>query len=336
MKKLNVAALVLAMAMVASFGLTACNKDNGPVVKTYTQHDYISTTPATWNELDSTDANNDAIMGYIGSAFFSYDYKFVDGKKFNADGSINVDGIIPGEFTVNYDAAVALEDVTSSVDAKWGYTEEQKAEGGYAWKITLRDNLKWDDGTAIHAEDFVYTMQEQLSPLFLLGRSDVYYNNAVKLKNAKNYVYQGQTTWVDNAKAFKREQLVKGADGSYTLDGHPVEFALGESLAWLNGNSIAAYVNAYGAEMFDMDAHHGGIQVGNKDHIALFHHSIAIVGGIEADAVFHNVLVKRACWNRNMTELAVDIHHFKIYHPDIMIPDHCNNGLPFCPHAGNG
>ncbi|MBQ4099708.1 MAG: hypothetical protein IJC87_06295 [Clostridia bacterium] len=195
MKKLRVCALVLSMLMAFSFALTACggnNDDPVDVDKTYTQHDYISTTPATWNELDSTDANNDAIMGYIGSAFFSYDYKF-EGGKFKADGSINVEGIVPGSFTTNYDAAVALEDVTAKVDAKWGYTDEQKTSGGYAWKITLRDNLKWDDGTPIKAEDFVYSMQEQLNPLFQLGRSDTYYNNAVKIRNAKGYVYQGQS-----------------------------------------------------------------------------------------------------------------------------------------------
>ena len=66
-------------------------------------------------------------MSYIGSSFFDYDYKFVDDKKFNADGSINKEGIVPGAYTTNYSAATKLEDVTSSVDAKWGYTDAQKA-----------------------------------------------------------------------------------------------------------------------------------------------------------------------------------------------------------------
>lgn len=187
--------LTLSLAFVLTASVFAGCKPSKPVETkaTYTQHDYIGTTPSTWNELDSTDANNDAIMGYIGSAFFSYDYEFVGGKKFNDDGSVNVEGIVPGSFTTNYDAAVALADVTASVDAKWGYTEEQKEAGGYAWKITLRDNLKWDDGTPIKAEDFVYSMKEQLNPLFQLGRSDTYYNNAVKIRKAKDYVYQGQS-----------------------------------------------------------------------------------------------------------------------------------------------
>ncbi len=203
MKKLNVFALVLSLAMVSSFALTACKGDE-ELGNSYTQHGYISTTPATWNELDSTDANNDAIMGYIGSSFFTYDYKF-EGGKFKADGSINVEGIVPGSFVTEYNAATALEDVTSSVDAKWGYTDEQKAEGGYAWKITLRDDLKWDDGTAIKAEDFVYSMKEQLNPLFQLGRSDTYYNNAVKIRNAKPYVYQGQGGWYTGVDVFGAE-----------------------------------------------------------------------------------------------------------------------------------
>lgn len=34
--------------------------------------------------------------------------------------------------------------------------------------MTLRNDLKWDDGTPIKAADFVYTMMQQLSPKYLL------------------------------------------------------------------------------------------------------------------------------------------------------------------------
>ena len=161
----------------------------------YTMNDYVSTTPSNWNELSSTDANDDAIMGYIGSSFFGYDFKF-DGNKRNADGTINAAGIIDGEFEVTYEAATALEDVTEEYAEEWDYlTAAQVKDGGYIWKITLRDDLKWDDGTPIKAQDFVYTMEQQLDPNFQLERASEYYNNAVKIHNAKNYLYQGQKGW---------------------------------------------------------------------------------------------------------------------------------------------
>ena len=158
MKKILAIALVCVMVIGM---LAGCNKPvdptdpknptNGttggttvtPVV--LKQAEYNTTTsvmPSNWNEFTYADNNDTQIMSYIGSAFFEYDYKFEDDNKFNEDGSINKDGIVPGAYTTNYSAATKLEDVTASVDAKWGYTDAQKAEGGYAWKITLRDDLK--------------------------------------------------------------------------------------------------------------------------------------------------------------------------------------------------
>ncbi len=202
-------ALLLALVMVLS--LAACGtetpaptdpvndstdatEDTGVTPFVYKQAEYNTTTqtmPSNWNEFTYADNNDTQIMSYIGSSFYSYDYKFENDQKFNADGSINKDGIVPGAYTVNYSAATKLEDVTASVDAKWGYTDEQKAEGGYAWKITLRDDLKWDDGTPITAEDFEYSMKELLDPAFMNFRANTYYDT-LRMKNAKVYFFQNQ------------------------------------------------------------------------------------------------------------------------------------------------
>jgi len=150
--------------------------------------------PSNWNELNYSDGNDTQIMSYIGSSFFTYDYKFENDKKFNADGSINKAGIVDGAFTTNYSAATKLEDVTSTVDAKWGYTDDQKAEGGYAWKITLRDDLKWDDGTPITAADFVYSMQAQLDPDFMNFRANTYYDTLM-IKKSREYFFQNAPSY---------------------------------------------------------------------------------------------------------------------------------------------
>ncbi|MBO5841871.1 MAG: hypothetical protein J6R46_02630, partial [Clostridia bacterium] len=158
------------------------------------QAEYNTTTsvmPSNWNELTYADNNETQIMSYIGSSFFDYDYKFENDQKFNADGSINKDAIVEGAYTTNYSAATKLEDVTALVDAKWGYTDAQKAEGGYAWKITLRDDLKWDDGTAITAADFVWTMQQVLDPAFMNFRANTYYDT-LRIINSKAYFFQNQ------------------------------------------------------------------------------------------------------------------------------------------------
>lgn len=187
--KLVAVALVLVMALTT---LVACPK---PVVTPaeFKQAEYNTTTtvmPSNWNELTYADNNDTQILGYISSSFFDYDYKF-EGGKYKEDGSINKEGIVNGAYTTNYSAATKLEDVTSSVDAKWGYTDKQKQEGGYAWKITLRDDLKWQNGDPISAADFLYSMQQALDPEFMNFRAETYYKT-LRIKGAKNYFFQNQ------------------------------------------------------------------------------------------------------------------------------------------------
>ena len=219
----SILTMVLCLVMVALM-IVGCKPAAGPnnettgteaetnapeVVEPYVpkKAEYNTTTsvmPSNWNELTYQDNNDTQIMSYIGSAFFEYDYKFADDKKFNADGSINKDGIVAGAYTTNYSAATKLEDVTSIVDAKWGYTDAQKTEGGYAWKITLRDDLKWDDGTAIKAADFVWTMKQVLDPDFMNYRANTYYDTLM-IKNAKAYFYK-------NTEGTYESVAVKGFD----------------------------------------------------------------------------------------------------------------------------
>ena len=102
------------------------SEDAAAADSSITYRSYTNVMPSNWNELTYEDNNDTQIMDYLKSNFFEYDFKFEDGKKFNDDGTINAEGIIPGEFEVVYSAATKLEDVTSEVDAKWGYTDEQK------------------------------------------------------------------------------------------------------------------------------------------------------------------------------------------------------------------
>ena len=174
-KTLSLLAALLAVASLASCGET--------VRGVCTYNTYTAVSPSNWNELTYQDNNDTQIMSYISGSFFSFDFKF------DADGEI-----IPGQFVVNYDGAEKLEDVTSEYAGEYGVPAE--AESQYAYKITLRDTLKWDDGTAITAEDFVYTMKEQLNPAAKHYRADSFYNSGTVINNAKNYVYQGTTAEV--------------------------------------------------------------------------------------------------------------------------------------------
>lgn len=175
------ALLLVVVMMMAVAGCAASKdgyKDDG---KMYTYNTYTALSPSNWNELTYQDNNDTQIMSYIGGSFFAYDFKFDENG-----------AIVPGEFEIEYSGATKLEDISASVDAKWNIPEGGK---GYAYKITLREDLKWDDGTAIKAEDFVYTMQEQLNPLFQNYRADSFYVGSLILANAQGYAKQGQSGW---------------------------------------------------------------------------------------------------------------------------------------------
>ena len=212
----SVLSVVLCLVLVAA---TVAGCSSGPKKLDLKQAEYNTTTsvmPSNWNEFTYADNNDTQIMSYIGSSFFEYDYKFEGDKKFNKDGSINKAGIVPGAYTTNYSAATKLEDVTSSVDAKWGYTDAQKEEGGYAWKITLRDDLKLDDGTAITAADFVYSMQQLLDPAFMNFRANTYYDTLM-IKNSKPYFFKNQEGTYETIGSLGYESVKDAVDAGETL-----------------------------------------------------------------------------------------------------------------------
>ncbi len=195
----------------------------------YTYKTYTGVSPSNWNELTYQDNNDTQIMGYLGSSFFESDFKFDE----NGDP-------VPGEFVVKYSFAKGLEDITSQYVGKYGI---EKDDTSLVWKITIREDGKWQNGDPIVAEDFVYTMKEQLNPLFLNYRADSFYNGSVNLVGAREYVYQGQTV-VQSAR-YKHEHWDEAAmaDSAIYFD---LDSAGSGIIQWLIGNGYGSYVESNG------------------------------------------------------------------------------------------
>lgn len=241
-KLLMLIAMVLVVVLCASV-LTACKKDKGngdgnvtkpgtgwEDAKMYTMREYTSQMPSQWCTILSSDNVNNTMESYFTSAFYEFNYKF------DADGKI-----VPGAYTVEYSAATKLEDVTKKYAGKYGLAAD--AEKGQAFAMTLRNDLKWDDGTPIKAADFVYTMTQQLSPKYLFATASNYYSGNYVIHNAQNYVKQGQKGWFDNGNMnLAYSDLALGADGKYTLKGNECTIALKKPLVWLQGNTLDSYV----------------------------------------------------------------------------------------------
>ncbi len=188
-KKTAIAA-ALALTLALTIGTTACapKSDSGETpgnttdTSGYTYRTYTSTSPSNWNLLTQTDNNDRQVSNYLNSSFFEFNFAY--------DGNGN---IVDGGFTIDYSAATKLEDVTEEYAGRYGI--EEGTTGNRAWKITLRDDLKWNDGTAINANDFVYSMQETLDPLFMNRLASQYYGANMIVHNARDYVYAGSSGW---------------------------------------------------------------------------------------------------------------------------------------------
>ena len=267
----SVLSMALCLVMVAAL-FAGCAPAEKPIAQVQLkQAEYNTTTttmPSNWNEFTYADNNDTQIMNYIVSSFFEYDYKFEGDKKYNADGSVNKAGIVPGAYTVNYSAATKLEDVTSAVDAKWGYTDAQKAEGGYAWKITLRDDLKWDDGKSITAADFEYSMKELLDPKFMNFRANTYYDTLM-IKNSKGYFFQNQEGTYESVASLgytTNEEAISAGEALY-VDIHNLWGAAGykdaagnEAPQWAAIDDATVYSSADGSDAISGADLWGGFQ----------------------------------------------------------------------------
>lgn len=250
-KKIAAVATTIVMASSVAAGLAGCRGGEDGV----TYNKYTSAMPSDWNMMTYRDNNDTQIIDYVNSALFEFDYLFDENKggKFRADGTINTDAIVSGGYSVKYSAATALEDVTASVDAKYGYTPEQKTAGGYAWKITLRNDLKWDDGTPIKADDFIYSMQEQLNPDFKNFRANSYYSGTNALVNAGYYfnknipeTYESVASrgYASNADALKAgETLYLDMWNFFGLEGAKTPDGTKECPQWVDVTDTTLYVD---------------------------------------------------------------------------------------------
>jgi ABC-type transport system substrate-binding protein len=189
--------IVALCAVTVGINLSSCRKENGgnyqPTAGVYSYNTYTGVSPSNWNALTYRDNNDRQIMDYVSHGLFEYD--LVRGENGEID---------PNGYSVEYAMATSLSDVTSEyVGEKWGIAEGEKNK---AWKITLRKDLKWEDGTPIKAKDFVYSMKEQLSPDFKNFRADSFYQGVLVIKGAKEY-FEKKTTDFSTVGFFETDEL---------------------------------------------------------------------------------------------------------------------------------
>ena len=239
MKKIIAIALVLVMALGIFAG---CQKTEQPAeAKTYTYKSYTTALGNNWNPHTWETNADSSIMSYIETPLADMTIK-------NSE---------TGEYQWIFVAAESITDVTKDNQAdltKYGCMQTE-AESGFVYEIKLRPEMKWQDGTPINADTYVYSMKAFLDPTMKNYRANNYYSGESAIAGAEEYFFQGSIATLDNGSTgaiTAVTDLKKGEDGVYTTaDGLKVWIAVAAGAAWLNGNSLADYVGAYGDAMFD-------------------------------------------------------------------------------------
>ena len=145
--------------------------------KVYTYNDYIAgTTNMKWGTVNWETNEDNYVVSKITSGFYNF---YLNDTK---------DG-----WAIGCDLASELPvDVTSDYVGSYGIEEGDTAK---AWKITLNPDACWEDGTPINADSYIYSYQQLLDPIMLNRRADSLYAGDFQIYGAKNYVYQGRTSF---------------------------------------------------------------------------------------------------------------------------------------------
>ena len=163
--------------------------------KVYTYNDYIAgTTNMKWGTVNWETNEDSYVLSKITSGFYNF---YLNDTK---------DG-----WAIGCDMASELPvDVTSDYVGSYGIEEGDTAK---AWKITLNPDACWEDGTLINADSYIYSYQQLLDPIMLNRRADSLYAGDFQIYGAKNYVYQGKTSFNALGESVE-DYLANGGDES--------------------------------------------------------------------------------------------------------------------------
>ncbi len=282
---------MLALVLAACMLLSCCAAlAEAPADATYTYNIAATVFPTNWSVFQNQTATDSDILDYISTGYYRFDYNET------LDGYRMVPDLAVGE----------PEDVSAQYAEQFGYGADETAR---AWKITIRNDVKWQDGTPINAYDIAESAKLMLDPVAANYRADTMYSSNVSIINAQDYLKQGQSLYLENAANayYEMADLVKGEDGNYyTPDNEPVYLAVDFPLSvWLSGNTLKDYVEAYGSDYFDVTNWETLVGMMNEDGM--------IALNDETYALYAPVTCGNPAWGETEEDLPAYFTYFTSY-----------------------
>ena len=206
MKKTLAIVLTLCMLLTSCAALAETTAAEAPA--TYTYHTYSTALGNNWNPHTwETNADQSILESYLSIGFCDMSIK--DSEN--------------GIYQWVYEMATSIEDVTAehrddltkySVALREGDTADT-AEKGYVYEIKLNPNAKWENGEAITADDYIYSMQQLLNPKMKNYRANLYYAGESAVAGGNAYYNAGSPIYDVMVPAYGDGET---PDYSYDLD----------------------------------------------------------------------------------------------------------------------
>ena len=174
-------ALLLVLTMVVSMAACGGNKAGTDDAVTYTYHGSTESLGTNWNPHSWDTSGDDAILSYVSSPFATM--SILDSEN--------------GVYQWVYVAAESIEDVTADhkedltkyeVTLPEGQSVEE-TESGFVFEIKLNPDMKWENGTPINADSYIYSMQQLLNPDMHNYRANLYYDGESAVAGGNKYYY---------------------------------------------------------------------------------------------------------------------------------------------------
>ncbi len=232
MKKLIAMLLTLTMCLGM---FAACG--SGGADDSYTYNGATTALGNNWNPHTWETNADDTINSYITSPFVTMSIK--DSEN--------------GVYQWVYEMATAITDVTGDHKddlTKYAVTlpEGQTAdttESGYVFEIALNPDAKWEDGTPINADSYIYSMKQLLAPEMHNYRANLYIAGESALAGGAAYYNSGAPIY--NAMVAPYE-----TEGDYSYD---LEKGIADGLAYVNVTS--ADMTLYNMSLADLNSSYG-------------------------------------------------------------------------------
>ncbi len=285
-KRLASSFLCALMSFVLAFSLTACggeetvdpvdpdtdttdpsnpsNTDTDTTTSaTYTYRYAVNSLPTNWNIHTYQSSDAEYILDYTEDLLYTFDYNdTLDGYE-----------IVPSMAT-----AMPTDVTQSYVGTTWSISSE---ETWRAVRVTLREDLYFDNGDHITAQDFVDSMELLLNPEASNYRADSVYGGQFSISGAEAYLKGGQYAYsymvsedYGSEEYFDPADVTTDADGYLLYEGQDLVINLDDGGNW-GSNGLAAY---YAYSYFSVDGYEEWAATADEDgYIKLTAEGLSIV-----------------------------------------------------------